>query len=102
MSEIWIEGGPSGMELALRCFGYRGFPQEGQCEVLFPDGTWKSAVLVNRWAEAEIPSGKRSYSFDVAGFDEGGNFHGRFDDQHIRFSGAGSELSLMPVSGVIQ
>lgn len=74
----------SGMELALTAFGYRGFKQPNSCMVLFPDGVWKHGVIVRRWAEVEISSGKRSESFDVSGFDELGTFNGRFDQDHVR------------------
>lgn len=69
--------------VGLKCFGYRGFPVPG-FQVLFPDGQWKSAVVLREWGEVEVPSGLRSQSYDVQGFDDQGFFHGRFDSQHVR------------------
>jgi hypothetical protein len=69
----------------LAAMGYRGFPCPAeQVEVLFPDGRWMRAAVRRSWNEVEIPSGKRSRSVDVVGFDDIGFFNGRFDSAHTR------------------
>jgi hypothetical protein len=48
------------------------------------DASWNPARVVGVWAEAEIPSGKRSVSYDIEGKDEDGPFWGRFTADHVR------------------
>jgi hypothetical protein len=72
------------LQVMLGTFGYRGFFSDRQCDVLFPDGSWQPAVILRDWAEVKIPSGEKSRSYDVQGFDSMGPFHGRFTDDHVR------------------
>jgi len=54
-------------------------------EVLFPDGSWKPAVVyIGPWHEVSIPDGKTRVLYDINGTDDEGSFHGRFDSDHVR------------------
>ena len=63
----------------------RRFKRGDQVEVLDDSrNVWLPATVFLSWAEADLTTGARSYSYDVDGADDLGQFHGRFASDHVR------------------
>ena len=84
-NDILASSGPSAAREAKSVRQSPRFPKGAEVEVLNElTKEWAPAVVMMSWAQVQIPTGERDFSYDVDGVDSGGAFWGCFDSAHVR------------------